>query len=373
MFKHIFKFLKKEEKDASPSKKNATAKLLEQDNKVRFSDYVHLESQVANQDLNELSPELLAKFEEFKTYVKDKNLLNVSLFAKSESRFFYNALATYITEFKNFNQQNSEPEAKSRFLSLMRSVDVVFKKRLFDSHGNINLEALALIDFFLNEIFYTHQQIPLIKGYEVEPEDLTQILAEHFDDISAKNFYQTYVQSKYQDSLFNLINLDIESVLGKDTEFFDQRLPFLILVDAVRKTTFLPLSYHEMVQEFFSDYVSRPKDQLHFLEMRRQVITQQTAFVNLLVTEYLTIKAYEFDLITPSYFADVDGVISFREKISKIPDMLFTYLLLARRKSNSDKIFLHEKDMLLLKRIAYLCESEIDYRELYLYLKHVGL
>ncbi|MFC6276368.1 hypothetical protein [Psittacicella hinzii] len=267
------------------------------------------------------------------------------------------------------DEQNRD---KSRFLSLVQAVDQVFGLALFDRERVFNFKALCVIDFFLNEIFYSNL-VTYREHLEYSKQDIEQVLSTHFRNIDPQDFINDYIVPRYEQILEPLITKDFAQAEGKSTEFFTKRLPYLLLVDLVRKTTFLPLTYHELVEEFFKSWLQTPDDVNNFQEMRRNVILQQRALWQLLITQCLAIKAFEYDITGKSYHLDVEALEGFKKSIAQLPNYMFTLLLLARRKVNTSDISLFEKDIELVEQLTFLCESQVDYRKLYFYLKNLGL
>ncbi|RIY34139.1 hypothetical protein CKF54_01530 [Psittacicella hinzii] len=380
MFKKFFNlFNKAKDKEETKQKHKSQA------NNISLNEFKHLESTIEIDELNTITPQLEAEFNIFTKFLEEQKefKLNISQALLSDAqkltqKNLFDLIVSYSKEYQTFTshilkQKTEVDKLDSRFLSLMASIEDVFNKKLFDKQGNIDLDSLALINFFLNDIFYKNKDSLIQDKHSLQSQDLYDILESHFSGMAPSKFYQTYVKDLYPQHLLQKLDQDIEMAIGKDNDFFDCRLPLLLLIPTVRKGTFLPLSYHEIILNFFSDRIENPKDQLHFLEMRRSVITYDLPLVELLITQYLTIKAYEYDLINQSYFIDKTNLESFLNRIKMQPIYLFAYLILARRKSKQDKIFLHEKDILILDRLSYLCDSNVDFKNLYLYLKGKGL
>ncbi|RIY33971.1 hypothetical protein [Psittacicella gerlachiana] len=343
-----------------------------------FSEHQQLEAQISNPQEN--LPTLGTEHSSFEIFLKESSTFNYHISHNLLQNHrnlsltqFFDLIVAYGKEYDLFSNHilhEEHNEQESRFLSLANAISLTFKENLFDDHGNINDKALVIIDFFLNDILYNHPELQLEC---IQAQDIEKILEDHFDNISTSSFFNSFIKPKYYPNLVNLLNKDIDGLLNKETTFFDKRLPFLILVDLLRKATFLPLSYHELLIEFFNNYIEKPQDSMHFQQLRRDIIVNEKPFMQLLITEYLTFKAYEFNLTSKSYFTDRQAIKSFRKKISLQPLYLFAYIILARRKTKSEHIFLQEKDILLLNHVAYLCESKVDFKKLYFYLKENGL
>lgn len=349
----------------------------------QFQQYQQNETLIESRLDKDINANLNIEFDLFTKFLQADKKFNFalkSMLLKDQQNSSLSNLAKLLMQFGNkyieFTQtilceEQKDNEKDSRFLSLVQAIDLVFKIPLFNSNGDINLRAVYLVDFFLNDIFYDNLTSYKDKSI-ITADDIRQILSTHFSSLSVNEFIEQLIDPKYE-VLESIIIEDQQLAIGKDINIFDQRLAFLLMVDLLRKTTFLPLSYHELIKHFLGEQLENPKEQMHFINLRRFVITYGKQMLQLLVTHYLVIKAYEYDLTGKSYYVDQNGVESFLKSISIQPLLLLVYLLLARRKANNPNIFLHEKDIELIESLSYQCETKVNYRNFYLYLKTLGL
>lgn len=183
--------------------------------------------------------------------------------------------------------------------------------------------------------------------------------------------YNINVEKLYYPALNDVLESDISHTLKYKTEFLQDRLIFLALAQVAKKTNFLPLSYHEIYEEFLRDKYDE-KTHNDILNMRRQVILHGMPLLSVLVLEMLTAMTMKNNLGYAT-LGHEKGHLQLRTDLQKLLENLFAHLVQLRRKATETDVFLYRKDLDLVSHLAFMLNVDVDYRLFYLYAKFMGM
>lgn len=181
-------------------------------------------------------------------------------------------------------------------------------------------------------------------------------------------FYASFKDTiDYECSSINEQN-NLESV-----DYYLYRLVFVSLAELCKKTTFLPLTYHEAYYNTLKDgnVVNEIQDR-QIKELRQQVILHGECLVTFLTTQFSYILLMKLGIEPSGVLVDNADQL-YRSYREKVVIELFAQLMRVRYKRSEKGSLFYVKDMEQLQLQAAMLNVNADFRILYLFMKYLGL
>lgn len=352
------------------------------------------ETAVTAKQFSEHELELINKFDEYLTQHSPSNNLTMLRLRLAErdpnnEQEIYQVAKTLAQLFVEFSQELALEHIHSNGASYLLHADNVRNiseelrsKFNLASHlkdGSLNPEFIKKLDI-LN---YASSKRFVVERNELSMGGRVYTLLNYFIDYPIDTLVEplrenlSALEHQYYAAFNDTVDYECASINDQQNleilDFYLYRLVFVSLAELCKKTTFLPLTYHEAY--FYTlkenNVVNEVQDR-QIKDLRQQVILHGECLVTLLTTQFSYILLMKLGIEPSGVLVDNADQL-YRSYREKVVIELFAQLMRVRYKRGEKGSLLYMKDMEQLQLQAAMLNVNVDFRILYLFMKYLGL